>query len=455
MRPVPPSSRAALAAVLVAGALALATGVSRGDDKPTLDLAYYTTRVAPILTSACAECHADPRRKVGRFRLRPRPPRTPSSRDHEKNFAVVSGFVDPGDPSRSPLLLKALGPKEGGVEHQGGSRVRYGSLEYRTLVDFIDGARTDAAAAPAAPHAGLPSVGPDGLLLEAEDLALGGGVAPIEDAAASGGRAVSPGPEGGVVTFRVHVPGAGPYELLCTARGPGEIRVVLDGHARGAVVCTSATFGEAGPSELLDAGAPVTASRGDVRFEGGHARLDGRPDAPAAFVVPVEVEHRRLEAEIALPSEEEGLDDVLLLFDAEDEANAPFVALVDGGRRLAMGLLEGGRQRVLETATLEPRAGAGDHVLAVDLLDGLAIGRLDGRPLAHLHVDRALGLGPFGVLSHGRVVVVRLRATAQYTVYESDLSEGPVLELTEGDHTFRLTLPPGGPLLDRVRLRPR
>ncbi|MDA1195840.1 MAG: hypothetical protein O2894_11730 [Planctomycetota bacterium] len=139
--------RLALAALLCLGTAALwASPHARpvhGADGDPLDYRFYKARIAPILHAQCGECHADPRKrtKVGRLFLSPAPGRTIRERFHERNFERVLELVEPNDPSASLLLLKAIGPRNGGVTHEGGELIGTNTPEYGALIDWINGTK--------------------------------------------------------------------------------------------------------------------------------------------------------------------------------------------------------------------------------------------------------------------------------------------------------------------------
>lgn len=90
--------------------------------------------------------------------------------------------------------------------------------------------------------------------------------------------------------------------------------------------------------------------------------------------------------------------------------------------------------------------------MRVDLFVGVAVGRLDGQPLAFLHLDRHLGQGAFGVRTHGVLEVLRLEALDQFPVHRAAFGSGPILRLPAGVHTLGVELPLGGAALDRIVL---
>jgi mono/diheme cytochrome c family protein len=137
-----------MAGLVVAGVLALGRAAPRAgaaDDDPAaptivLDPAFYEQRIAPIVHENCAECHANPRKRLGKHFLVPAKGRKIRERHHRRNLETLRRYITPGDPSSSLWLLKALGPAQGGVEHGGKQRIRINSPEYGAMVDWINGA---------------------------------------------------------------------------------------------------------------------------------------------------------------------------------------------------------------------------------------------------------------------------------------------------------------------------
>lgn len=105
-----------------------------------LDPTFFEQRILPIILSNCGECHANPRKRLGKHFLVPYPGRKVRERHVRKNLETIRRYIVPGDPSTSVWLLKALGPRQGGVEHGGGQRIAMNSPEYGAMVDFINGA---------------------------------------------------------------------------------------------------------------------------------------------------------------------------------------------------------------------------------------------------------------------------------------------------------------------------
>jgi hypothetical protein len=579
---------ALLAAAALVAALALADRTSRAadEDEGPLDYRFYKARVAPILAKRCAPCHADPRkrRKMGRFFLRPAPGRRMRERFQERNFAHVVDFVEPGDPSASPLLLKAIGLRAGGSQHGGGAVVRPNSADYGTLIDWIDGKRLPeevfrppetpagqpdflffykkvepvllarcvechgehagnrlkllthpagepfplrdhyenfqrvlkmvvpgepmksrfllkplAVAAGGLKHRGrepfaagsdlqkdwerfirgergpplpspetrrLPRLDAQGATIQAEDFQFEGDV---DDAEAQGAQefyVARPGPRGGRLHLAVSVQDAGAYVMRFRVK-PGEKPAswslddgpahVLPLPAQGDLDADG--FAWVGSRLLLDGAEPLVDARGDLTLEGHVLRMDGRRE-PAAWLCPGDEPHSGCSARLWMADEETGGDDALLLFDMMDGWNGKFAGLVDGGRRLVMGVFEGGRMRVLKACDAppaeapKPPAKRGPRELKVETFGGVAVASLDGSPLLFLNLGGALGHGRFGVLTHGIVEVRHAAALQEYEVHAVHFAAGSVVYLPAGTARLEVDLPAGSGDLDAVRFEP-
>jgi Photosynthetic reaction centre cytochrome C subunit len=91
------------------------------------DYDFYKTRVQPIFLkrrpghARCVVCHSGP---GNGFSLQPL---TPGATDwteeqSQRNYAVISRLVAPGDPDSSPLLMHPLAPEAGGDPFHSGGR---------------------------------------------------------------------------------------------------------------------------------------------------------------------------------------------------------------------------------------------------------------------------------------------------------------------------------------------
>lgn len=565
---------AGLALLVAAGSLWRA---ALAEDPPTTgpDYGFYKQFVAPIVAEHCASCHANPRKRLGKHLLKPAPGRTLRESHQRDNFTTLLGLVEPGNPSQSLWLLKALGPDQGGVTHEGGQRIRLGSAEYGAMVDWIQGKRLEprafqppptpegepdfafylvriaptlaqvcaechagkgqgklalrtaargaelsledqyanyrtvlglvdrkrpersrfltkplAVADGGVPHKGgdrirkddpnhvnwlaflraergpsLPGSGARDitgpLLLEAtlriegESMQREGEVLEQADAVKVEQRWVVAGAAGGRVRATVRVPEAGDYALALEAvGGEGPLALRLDGRALAGIE-VGLLDGERGtlaPRFLLDGHAALRSPRGALWREDGGLVLDGR-GGETSFLAAGEVDHRAVEAEVLLPPEDEGGDDAWLLFDMADADNGKLLGLVDGGRRVVMGLLEGGVPRIVSSAkALRPSEEGAPRRLRVDFIEGVAVGRLDLQPLVFMRLDQHLGQGAFGFASHGVARLRRLEAIDQFPVHKVAFGEGPILRLPAGVHVLELELPPGGAGLDALTL---
>jgi hypothetical protein len=578
--------RAALALLAVLGAaLALAAvlppPVGRAEDGPPVDYEFFKARVSPVLMEHCASCHADPRKrsKMGRFFLRPAPGRRVRDRHHEDNFETALRFLEAGNPAASPLLLKAIGPRFGGVTHEGGGIFTDNQPEYGTLIDWINGARLPQSAwrppvtpdgqpdflyylkhvepvlqsvcsechrgrgqgrmkvltaegdaalpledvhanyqtvmrlvSPSRPersrfllkplaeadggiaHKGgdviragdvnhvrwleflqgvrgpplatgvrraVPVLTAQGLALEAEDLTLEGALAEVDDKHARLYLAVEATEEGGALDVELEVQDAGPYRIVVRAvPGPEPLELEMQDGPVWPIGPTGEpadppAYVDLEPRSLLDRKEPLRTPRGDLRLEGDVLAMDGRLET-AAWLSPAQVRHSGASLRVRLPPEEEGGDDVWLLFDMADPDNGKFAGLGDGGRRFLLGVLEGGRPRVLGQAQAPdppPEAAGEPREIRVEYYAGVVVASLDGRALLHVNLDRSLGEGAFGALAHGRAFVHGLSALEQYEVYGVRLATGGVVDLPAGPVRLTLRVPPQGGRVDAIDIR--
>ncbi len=574
-----------LAALTAAALSALFSPPVRAADEeePPLDYAYYKARIAPLLHETCGECHANPRKrsKVGKFFLRPAPGRRIRERFHERNFENVLRFIEPNDPSASVLLLKAIGPANGGVTHEGGALLGTNTPGYGAIIDWINGAKrapeafkppeSDAGAPDflffykriepvllgvcAECHAGrgkgrfklvthergeefpledhyanfqtvlrlvtpgrpdrsrfltkplaladggikhrggdrikkdsanhanwllfiagekgppLPTPGErevpvltaEGLTIQAEDFVFEGGVDDIEMKGAQEFYVAQSGTTEGRVWTDVRVVDAGAYTIEFRVKpGTKPMRWGFDDRdARVLPIPPAADrkehgFGITGPRNLLDGQTPLLEARGGLQLRKQVLHMDGRRGG-AAWLSPSEVRNSGCAAQVKPADEEEGGDDALLLFDMDDSDNGKFAGLTDGGRRFVMGVIEAGKTRVLRAAKAPPpkRKKEDDpREIKVEYFAGVAVGSLDGKPLAFLNLDNILGRGRFGVLTHGLTEVHRVTALEEYEVYAVSFRTGPVVDLPAGVLRLWVELPPDSGALDSVRLHP-
>jgi len=108
---------------------------------PSPDLLFFKKKVAPDLFERCGGCHSDPQLAGGKYLLEPvGDPLDPDPERLLKNFRATLEKLDPYDPAKSPLLLRALGEAGHPAGAMLGSR---NSPEYETLLHFAMGATLD------------------------------------------------------------------------------------------------------------------------------------------------------------------------------------------------------------------------------------------------------------------------------------------------------------------------
>ena len=84
----------------------------------------------------------------------------------------------------------------------------------------------------------------------------------------------------------------------------------------------------------------------------------------------------------------------------------------------------------------------------------MAVGSLDGKPLVFMNLDKHLGRGRFGVLTHGLTEVHAVAALEEYEVYKVRFRSAPVVHLPRGPLRLWVELPPGAGAVDHVRFLP-
>ena len=421
------------------------------------DFLYFVKRIAPVLASVCAECHAG--RGKGRMKLIVHPRDEPFPlEDHYANYEMVRRLVKAGAPLDSRFLLKPLAIADGGIKHKGGDRITKAGATYEAWVQFLQGVR-----GPPLPKEGerrVPLLTAEGLSIQAEEFHFEDTVYDDEMRGAEDLTVARAGEEGGRLHVDLRVVDAGPYRMsFRVAPGTAPLRWWFDEgtrHTR-AMPATAELdehgFGSIGPERLLDGEAPLVDPRGSLVLDGSTLRMDGR-QGEAAWLSPSEVRHTGVSATLRMAGEEEGGDDALLLYDMDDGWNGKYVGLTDGGRRFVMGLLEGGVPRVLRALkTPAPKRGQEDapRQLKVEIFGGVAVASLDQRPLLFVNLSKQLGRGGFGVLTHGRVDVHALAALEEYEVYQVRFAVGPIVDLPAGPLRLWVELPGAGEALDSVR----
>jgi YVTN family beta-propeller protein len=144
-------------------ALAAWVRTAKAPERPqatALDFRFYRAKVEPIFrkprvgqvgVAACAACHSSVA-----SRLRLEPPSTEggawSEEQSRRNFEAAALLVVPGHPLKSRLLVHPLAAEAGGdAAHTGGKFFSsQDDPEWRTLADWVRGAKGEAAAAAAA-----------------------------------------------------------------------------------------------------------------------------------------------------------------------------------------------------------------------------------------------------------------------------------------------------------------
>ncbi|HEX5137354.1 MAG TPA: PKD domain-containing protein [Planctomycetota bacterium] len=119
--------------------VALAAPAPPAFDTPAApDLLFFSKKVAPDLQARCSGCHSDPQGAGGKFLLEPIG-ETPDPEAVIRNFRSALAELEPHDPARSKLLLRALGDG-----HPAGAVYASRSApDYETLLHFAMGATLD------------------------------------------------------------------------------------------------------------------------------------------------------------------------------------------------------------------------------------------------------------------------------------------------------------------------
>lgn len=428
------------------------------------DFLYYLKHVAPVTHRVCAECHAMPGK--GRMKVIVPGPDGGSLtlEEHYTNYQAILRLTSPRDPLKSRFLVKPLAVADGGFQHKGGDRIRKDDVNYLRWVEFLTGVR-----GPPLPSGARPApraLTAQGLALEAEDLRAEGDLARVDLKEARGYLAVTAGSEGGELDAQVDVEDAGTYRVAVRAAAglEGLTLTIGDGAPTplGPLDPAPGPGGlvRYGPQTLLDGAEPLAGVSGVLALEGETLRMDGRAGG-AAWLSPAQVRHRGVSARVRLPDEEDGGDDAWLLFDMRDADNGKFLGWIDGGRRLVLGVIEGGAPRVLAAERApEPRERIGEapddgfRELKVEYYAGVVVGSLDGRPVLHMNLDEHLGEGLFGVRTHGALAVGRVSALEEYEVYAVTWRLGATLPLAAGLQRLVLALPPGAGPVDWIEFAP-
>lgn len=420
------------------------------------DFGYFLARIEPVLLSVCAQCHAAPGKGQFSLVVHTAGARFPLA-DHRKNYETVLRLLVPGKPDESRFLQKPYADRPKSWKHGGGDRIQKGDANHKAWVEFILGIQGPPPPVEAPPEPEAPAVGASGLVLEAEAMQPSGDAEVV--AVEGGGTIVAPGAGGGRLqgTFRAsrradHVLS---FRVRAAERGfrfrldDGEF-IAVDGPKDGAT--------EVVPRLPLDAGRPLDGRRGRLELKGPPddpvLAMDGR-EGTARWLSPADLPHTKVRASVGIPGEDEpGRDDAWLLFDCLDAENGKFFGLADGGRRAVMGVIESGMPSVVRSVAAPAVGGTAPVELGVDLLDGVAVGRIDGKPVLHANFDRHLGAARFGVLTHGVVVVRSLTALrGADEVHRTRFSAGGVFHLTRGTHRVEVDLLPQGAAIDAVTVK--
>ena len=422
------------------------------------DLGYFMARVEPVLLGVCAQCHAGAGRGQLAIITHVGGTRFPLA-DHRKNYDTVVKLLMPGHPEQSKFLLKPLAERDGGVKHQGGDRITKGDANYVAWTEFINGTKGPPPPEDPPPEVELPTVSEKGLEFEAEAMQISGdaAVAPMDGARGGKdgkGSVVAPGPGGGRLTASFRTARGGDYALTLrmtggTARG---VRVRVDGGEPVDVDAPKEGFGEVSPLLPLDNGKPLDGRAGRLTIEGDAIKMDGR-QGMARFLSPADLAHKKIEVKIAIPAgDDPARDDAWLLFDCLNQENGKFFGLADAGKKVVMGVIESNRPRVVKS--IATPSGAPCEKLSVELIDGVAVGRLDGKPVLFVNFDRNLGAARFGFMTHGVATVSDLTAWhGAEEVHRMHPSMGGVFHLRRSNHSLEVELLSGGSALDVVTVK--
>lgn len=421
------------------------------------DFRYYVARIAAPVARICGECHGG----KGQARFKLQLPEGDAELDHQQhyeNFETILKLLVPGSPGRSRFLRKPLPRKEGGLRHKGGIKLTKTSPEYQLWVDFIEGVE--------GPKLEKPGPKPLPLLtslnaidVQGEALEARGDYEVAEMEGAEQGLVVGV-PEGRTdfhLDFRVQ--DAGIYTFSFRVRpGKRAMRWALDQRPMEAVsapeVVGDGPYAIVKPRLLLDGTLPLQKTWGDLALDGSAVVLDGGGEE-AGFLVAEPVRHTGVRMKFSMPPEEEGGDDVYLLFDMQDENNGKLLGLVDGGRRIVIGVMEGGAIRIVHAAPARPaETKDGQHTLAVTYFAGLVVGSLDGRSHVRANYEQGLGQETCGALTHRQATVHELALTTQFDVYKLEAREGAILRLSPGLHRLWVELDAESGWLDSLRIAP-
>jgi len=420
------------------------------------DFGYFYARVEPVLLGTCSRCHAGVGKGQFALIIHEGGTRFPLA-DHRKNYDTVSRLLTPGKPEQSKFLLKPLSERDGGVKHGGGDLFTKGDANYVSWVEFITGVKGPPLPEEAPPEEELPAASAKGLLLRAKDLKTSGEV--TLSTTDGGLQVASPGTAGGRLTGRFRASRAGDYRITFrTVAATRGLRLRIDEGEPLDVEVLGQGAMEVTPRIPLDDAKPLDARLGRLAVVGDTIAMDGR-EGTARFLVPVDTAHQRAEATVSMPARDEpGCDDAWLLFDCLDQENGKFFGFADGARKLVMGVLEAGRPRILTSVPVP-----GDLVLDAKsparltavILDGLAVGKLNGKALLKVNFDRGLGAARFGFLTHGIATVssMAILGFKGEDVHRVKPAVGGVVHLRKGNHTIDVELLPAGASLESLTVQ--
>lgn len=455
------------AVLLVLPLLALALATARGDEparkrKVKLDLGYYEVHITPIVQGICAECHADPTRSLGRYRLKPPLGEEIKARHVRQNFKIASRLVKPGRPDRSFWILKPLAPHQGGLEHGGGQRIVKGSAEHRAMVAFVNGATYEPPAAPAPEPPRPPPIVVHALTgrilsrFEADAFAREGDV--VEGADEDGVPVLRAGEGGGTAVLHVEADAERQYGLELIVRGPGKgYGWRLDDRPWHALAEVAGGEHQVGSDVVYDGSGPVRGPTGRLRIADGGLVMRGAVPSPASWQASVQPAFDALETAVRLPPTDAGRQDALLLFGMADADDGYFVGLLDGCTTFAVGRLDEGRPVVHASVRTPDTASKAVRRLGIRRTDDGVRGLLDGEAAVFLRVVGRLDGRPFGLLTRGALTVERFTARADGApepVYEARFEARPAVRIPAGRHVIRVALPAGAPALRSLILEP-
>ncbi len=420
------------------------------------DLGFFMARVEPVLLGVCSRCHAGVGKGQFALIIHEGGTRFPLA-DHRKNYDTVTRLLVPGKPESSKFLLKPLAERDGGVKHTGGDLITKGDANYKSWVDFINGVKGPPPPDDAPPEEELPTASATGLVFQAEDLKASGDI--TITTTAGGSKVAMPGPAGGRLTGKFRANRAGDFQIalkaIAATRG---MRLRIDGGEPLDVEVIGHGAVEVTPRIPLDGGKPLDARLGRLAVVDDAISMDGR-EGTARFLAPVDTAHAKIEAIVRIPGPDEpGRDDAWLLFDCLDQENGKFFGLVDGGRKLVMGVLEGGRPRIQKSVPVPEGTlldGKTPVTLGVAILDGVAVGRFQGKAVLFVNFDRGLGAARFGFLTHGIASVssLAIQGFQGEDIHRMKLTVGGVVHLRKGNHTFDIELLAAGASLDSLTVK--